>query len=501
MANLSGTTSNWSKVAMSAQKVWNRLQYSFSMSYNETQDESDNTKWKIKPKKKSTTISVNPDIFDNITSELKLLYGEPVDKGQFGCIYRCTDFDDTTVTITCYESTSTISVQGTLHVSWVDSVLHDIGLKLDSRSPPQISTSSTPASDIHTQPNLTLSPLPQFELSMPSASILDTSADTDSKLADEIRILKTCNEDLKQQLAQLTEAYSELSDRNSVLQAKLDSMTINNFEPTPCKSSSSAATPNSVAGISTSNPFNVLDDQVNDGDNQVNDGAKPAVPSAPSISLLSPEKPALVQSSQPKTQVTSPDQSRKEQKNVDILIFSNSICSRINTSRFFPGKTTEVHAVSGGRIQDIQRKVLTCEDKSPQTVVLQAWTNNTTTNSAVECHNDASRLINTVLKKYPTAHVIISGVLPRLCNTNQSNFPNLVAMDLNDIFAMNCRNNSRVSFIDHSPSFTTPSGVILHHLYWDNVHLNNRGLGRLVTNLRMAINNVNPQRYHNSPKT
>ena len=58
------------------------------------------------------------------------------------------------------------------------------------------------------------------------------------------------------------------------------------------------------------------------------------------------------------------------------------------------------------------------------------------------------------------------------------------------MFEINCRNSTRVRFVDHISTFVMESGQIRTDLFYDKVHLNNRGLARLVINLRQAIDPV-----------
>ena len=70
--------------------------------------------WTIKPMKKSTTLLVNPDIFKDFTYVLEQRYGQPENKGlQHG---------GDVVTITCYETTHTVSVQGSGHSLWISAL-------------------------------------------------------------------------------------------------------------------------------------------------------------------------------------------------------------------------------------------------------------------------------------------------------------------------------------------------------------------------------------------
>ena len=63
----------------------------------------------IQPQSMSTTVSVNPKLYDSVTDELEQRYGMPEDKGQYGQIYRCwienAENETGRVSITCYKTT------------------------------------------------------------------------------------------------------------------------------------------------------------------------------------------------------------------------------------------------------------------------------------------------------------------------------------------------------------------------------------------------------------
>ena len=108
--------------------------------------------------------------------------------------------------------------------------------------------------------------------------------------------------------------------------------------------------------------------------------------------------------------------------------------------------------------------------------------------SVLACKAKAKALINATLCKFPSAHIIISGILPRLIPSSKSNTANHLISNLNrdlDQYAQ----NPRTSFVDHAQSFVADNGQIREDLYWDNIHLNNHGLGRLVHNIRRVIDN------------
>ena len=60
-------------------------------------------------------------------------------------------------------------------------------------------------------------------------------------------------------------------------------------------------------------------------------------------------------------------------------------------------------------MSDVRNMVEECDDQeSPECVILQAWTNNTTRQTAEDCHIQAKLLIGSALRKFPSARIIIS---------------------------------------------------------------------------------------------
>ena len=132
----------------------------------------DNSLWTILPRKSSTTVSVNPNKFDSFTNELDLRYGSPESKGkQRGNIYRCkittSEEHFETVTVTCYPTTSTVSIQGSYHWMWTETTLKDIGDKLSSSATVILEKSeSLDLSLDDSQPSIILSSTPRPSLQL-----------------------------------------------------------------------------------------------------------------------------------------------------------------------------------------------------------------------------------------------------------------------------------------------------------------------------------------------
>ena len=313
--------------------------------------------------------------------------------------------------------------------------------------------------------------------------------------------LKQHNNELKSELKELRElhtqlarSFNDLCERNGVLQAKLDSLSekqhhFTSTTSTTCHVTKPANTTQSKqpteSTIPLQNSFSTL---------RVEDF--PPLPSAPNSSHVTPpfqrnnqqaprprrksSRPEGPQSPPGSTEPPPPHNS----PDPDIIIFSNSMCARVRPRNFYRGKTTKVIARSGANIPDIQKLVTDFQGNTTtvKCVILQAWTNSTARETIDTCDRQSRALIEATLAKFPSAHIIISGVLPRFYHDNG----NRVSKQLNHIFARNARASLRVSFVDNAPTFL--NGLYIDEdLFWDNVHLNNQGLYKLMQNLRKII--------------
>ena len=361
----------------------------------------------------------------------------------------------------------------------------------------------------------TISNEPITAKSSPNTTVIGTqTGETLSKYDKEMTSLKLANSDLSKnnralqsRFEKLTEAYTQLANNHSEALHRLDLMTAEKDSLqaqltdifTEPKKTSQAPTIVQLPNISTSNSFSELQDQHTPQHNTDSEPSPPP-PSRPpprtkktpthhmthhmtyadkrkSIQKQKIQQPPKQETKTPKESKTSPAQ---------ILIFSNSMCKRIREDRFHREKTTKVFAKGGATIADIQSLVQNSdESEAPEYVILQAWTNTTARMSFAESERMARRLIETALDKFPDAKIILSGVLPRFWDDKA----NQVAKQLNERFRYNCNLSQRVQFTDHTKSVLTDDGVVRKDLYWDDVHLNNKGLSRMVVNLRKTIDN------------
>ena len=125
------------------------------------------------------------------------------------------------------------------------------------------------------------------------------------------------------------------------------------------------------------------------------------------------------------------------------------------------------------------------KSESPEYVILQVWTNTTARMSFTETERMTRHLIETALNRFPDAKIVLSGVLPRFWDDEA----NQVAKQVNESFRYNCSLSQRERFTNHTRSVLTDNGVVRKDLYWDEVHLNSKGLSRMEVNLHKTTDN------------
>lgn len=348
--------------------------------------------------------------------------------------------------------------------------------------------------------------------------------------------LKNHNTNIKKELKDMRELYNQLAqsfnsmcERNALLQAKVESLTAARqsmssprIKSTPARTQVAHDAPNSVP---TSNMYSVLEVEETPVPPPTAAAAQSsrlrptapsfvistppapshrATPTAPPMSLMTPmahhqnrihqhqnsRSPHRQQEAFSPPRVVKPVQQTHDRP--DIIIFSNSMYSRMRPHRFCRGKNTKLIAKSGASIADISKEIRDYQGDTAavKCIILQAWTNTTARADIETCDRQSRDLIEATLQKFPNAKVLVSSVLPRLHHNNR------VAQELNIIFARNAEQSARVFFVDHTPIFTRGSKIAVE-LFWDNVHLKDYGLGKLIHNLRVNINkHVFPHRYH-----
>ena len=562
---------DYAKGAMS--QLWKSINETFNGFSNG--DIFNGSLWKIQPKSRSTTIAVNPDIYDQLNQELSGMYGVPERKGKNGMIYRCmmsNGHDDDPlqqVAITCYQSTSTLSIQGGAHQKWVEDILPEIENKLSlsaEESLPLPRASSTPLHPLHPSPSQSTTAeeslslphasstpvhhqsttshhsvdLPNFELDIQTMvteystqcvqtipmRYCNTHVQTEPVRDDTPQLkskLQSCQDkikelskqlldfkDIRTNYAQLATAYTELSLRIVALENENAALKIQHEETfqTPKRIAKQGTVPSPTQPLESPNRFQALTVEdsgvVNNSNDILRTGAKssPSPAQSPKQHVPKPKSASTLQRQSTKSTPPPPTPPSKSSQSScpQILIFSNSICKRIDEQRFYRGRTTKLYAKSGGTIADVQRLMMDCPYQDPKHVILQAWTNNVTRESMEACKAKAKALIEATLCKFPSAHIMISGVLPRLIPTTKSITANRLISILNRDLKQHCAENPRVSFVDHVQSLVAENGQIREDLYWDKIHLNNQGLGRLVINLRKSIDNVFPPNDRQQPK-
>ena len=148
---------------------------------------------------------------------------------------------------------------------------------------------------------------------------------------------------------------------------------------------------------------------------------------------------------------------------------------------------TDFYAKGGATIADIERLVKDSNEKSPEFVILQAWTKTARKSlkrlsewqdASLRWHSPHSLMQNSFCQEF----------------FQDSETMKQIKLQNNESFRYNCKRSQHVKFID---------GYLHEDLYWDDAHLNNKGLSRIVTNLRKSISNwsKNSRWLKEQPKT
>ena len=518
-----------------------------------SQDIYNNDIFEVIRNKKSYTLRSKDEVdFMKFQNYMSGQYHQYSDKKQNGIIYKCqSTSSELPVTITLYPSTSAVHVQGMGSAEWLHELakVSQLILHQDSSILQSTPLRSRPSpifipdvSMINHQPHPPLS-APSFGTNflLPhnaqeinpvnshscikethtveiqcNPNTAEVGTQTGEPLYKEMTSIKLANVDLsknnkelKTKIENLTEAYTQLASSYSEIINRLDLVTAERDSlqtqldetfiqpkassntriksprpPTPAPKRPPPPPP-PPPPIHLSNSFGALEMETLPVQPQ------PTVPPAPNMAPVTPP-PKTPKAHSRSQQHRDLPQREHASASPQIVIFSNSMCSRINSQRFYRGRTTKIFAKSGAAIPDVQRLVEDYNLDEPKYVILQAWTNSATRNMSETCEQQASSLVNTTLQKFPNAHIIISSGLPRLIPINIRN-TNVGIAKLNRTLESKWRSNSRVTFADHTSTFVNDyDGHIYNDLYYDRVHLNSRGLGKLVLNLRRAIDSVSP---------
>lgn len=497
------------------------------------------TIWQITNSTSSTTLAINPDYYDEVTSELSAMYGNPVNKGKYGHLYRCIVLDGdhnspTQVTITCYASTFKIHVQGCLHRAWVDNILPDIGHKLqqqitdddeslgiinfslnyDQDFPSLASTPmSTPPSTLPPSQSLKLSPATSQQ-SQTTAPVHLCNAATQT---DNVPKFCSCSSQtdcissstLQSSIPSSSSAASQTDSEHSVQPLHhMSTSTSSTIEHSSVRPPSAVVkrpaqhTP-SITNISTSNMFSALqvEDTIPDDDEppiplpwlpSVNSHCrvKPVPsrkPKSPSKSMSPFKSPSESMSpaksmSQSKSPVKPPSQSpvtrSSSHRNAKetVLIIGDSIPKHLVGRKMSKRYRVLNRCIPGSRLELWTKLApIMINEEQPSRVIIHLGTNNIASSVTNECLLMYDHLVSTILNVSPEIHIAVSSLTPQT-NTGHMHWITEFNARLKELCT-----SWELSFIDNA-------NISKSKLAADGLHLNKSGTISLAKNFILFIN-------------
>ena len=521
--------------------AWSMLHKSlpnFNLSFAgfSTEDIFGDSKWRIEPKSLSTTISVNPIHYDSLISELTNLYGEPENKGkQHGRIFRCSELS---VTITCYNSTNTISVQGTLHNTWVELNLQEIDQLIDQKNVDEQSKDSTDDEVIFAS-GLPITSTPDQSFLVPSTRTIATQTyqstesticqteiflDETPKLKDTIASLKDRVKDLKEQLnelreirsnhTQLTHAYREMTERNAILEAKKRSLeTSETFQhvqhSSPPRSapasktdptSTSRVSPNTVSAteeptIPVNNRFTALPCEstiaISEAEPKSQD-QKCLKPTPKPRKTLKPvpkprklmkqgvrntttnSNPPSLKPEPTRTQSEKPFQNGHSKRKV--LILGDSITKGLVGRKMSRQCIIKNRSISGTTIQNwIRLAPIFIEEENPDIVILHCGTNNIHMITD-EAVSLMQQLVDAVLLVKPQITICISSLTAQLTKNGQYHSGHNAWINEFNARTLNMCHSRNCGYIGNF-------NILAKHLAVDGIHMKPNGTIQLAQNI------------------
>ena len=388
------------------------------------------------PKLRSTTVAINPEIYDQLIDEFCARYGPADDRGTKGQIFRCHMETGETVTITCYASTHNMSVQGLLQELWMDNIWPEIKHKLATPSNNNQNASICIQPTTST-PQRNFTSLPCFDLNVSTSLITDCpstrSVETQTAPIPAPRLSL---------LQQQSSSHHPPTPKSRPVPAPRTSLSTK-IRPTPAPRTSLCTQPTpahiSVPTIPTSNRFESLQTE-----------HRSDLPQT--IPVLDRQQPGLT--SQTRT----------------VLIIGDSIPKYLDGKRMSQRLNVRNECIRGSRLEHwIKLAPALIKEHDPSAIIIHCGTNNVQTNTILKCMDLTTQLLNVITSSSPQVTIAFSSL------TVQGDIGNSFwAERFNDKLFELC-NKYHLDYIDNR-------NIRVRHLARDNLHLGRSGIRMLARN-------------------
>ena len=182
---------------------------------------------------------------------------------------------------------------------------------------------------------------------------------------------------------------------------------------------------------------------------------------------------------------TEPSQSDATKADPDLLIIGNSNVKNINAERIYHSRKTKVVELMNGQ-KNIDGAIAFSElcRLRPKVVIYQVAGNSLANNTAEACLAKLKNLVNTASNQFTDAKIYIAEPLPRKYSSPQQTaaYAQKVCTVKENLSSICIPPN--VHPLKHDDKLQAVSSQFFTH---DNIHLNQRGVGRLVLNYKLAV--------------
>lgn len=459
--------------------------------------------WQIIPKSCSTTISVNPDCIMEVLYHISAMYGSPDDRGVKGLIFRSMD---PSATVTLWTSTATISVQGTHHAEWVESILPEIELRMDPPKPaePQSPTCNSSFDSDCDDTEIPIHPFPFT--STPRTSICISTAEptvstgTQSRTYCDAECQTNCvtksTTGTQTELCPLTDVPCiqtptsvepcVLSSDHNVITTLVSDNNCSTAEP-------SIYVPN----IPTNNPFTVLDVEETTSSSEADE---PPIPLPWKISVStakSPMKPRITRPTSSYTRTSAPTRfenvgpttprstPRPTPLQRTVLVIGDSIPKYLVGHKMSKRLKVLNKCIPGSNLEQwIKLAPALIQEECPTAVIIHCGTNNIASYQTTDCLSLYYSLVTLITSIQPRTRVIVSAL------TTQVNVGHAIW-----IREFNARLHELCKVAKWT--FIPNENIDVSHLSrYDGLHLNRFGTILLAKNFISALQHLPNMDFH-----
>ena len=175
------------------------------------------------------------------------------------------------------------------------------------------------------------------------------------------------------------------------------------------------------------------------------------------------------------------------------VLIGDSVAHPIKPDLVFPGGQSQNLSVSGLAIDDVNHWLANIpRNREVRRAVIHIGVN--TCKFAVVTESMWRQFIRKLKHVFPESAVLVSSIVPPMGRLKKT-------VQISNTVLMAVCNREKVSFINHTETFTARSGTPWKYLYRDQLHPSDGGTSRMVFNLQLATGARHRQAHHHLPSS